>query len=145
MKITKTQLTVSHPIRVRFNETDSLGIVWHGNYLSYFEEGREAFGRQYDLTYLDIQNKGFAVPIVESSLSHKKPLRYGDVATIETTFLDCKAAKLMFNYTIFNASKEVVCTGKTTQVFTRTSNGELALLVPQFLTQWKKKVGLLHG
>ena len=145
MKTTKEQLTVSQPLRVRFNETDSLGIVWHGNYLTYFEEGREAFGRRYELTYLDIQNKGFAVPIVESSLSHKKPLRYGDVATIETTFLNCEAAKLMFAYTIFNATKEVVCTGKTTQVFTQISNGELVLVVPLFLTQWKEKVGLLNG
>ena len=52
---TPTTLTASVIIRVRFNETDPLGIVWHGNYIKYFEEGREAFGRKYGLSYLDVQ------------------------------------------------------------------------------------------
>ena len=41
-------------IRVRFNETDPLGIVWHGNYLKYFEDGREAFGKEFGMEYLDM-------------------------------------------------------------------------------------------
>ena len=55
---TPTALTASVIIRVRFSETDPLGIVWHGNYIKYFEEGREAFGRKYGLSYLDVQREG---------------------------------------------------------------------------------------
>ena len=51
-----TELTVSQQIRVRFNETDPLGIVWHGYYITYFEDGREAFGRQHGISYLDVFN-----------------------------------------------------------------------------------------
>lgn len=129
-------------IRVRFNETDPLGIVWHGNYISYFEEGREAFGRKHSLSYLDIKNNGYITPIVESFSRHKLPLKYGDVATIETTFEDVPAAKIIFTYKIFNAEVKVVCIGKTIQIFVEV-NGDLSLNLPSFFKAWKKKVGLI--
>jgi len=129
-------------IRVRFNETDPLGIVWHGNYISYFEEGREAFGRKHSLSYLDIKNNGYVTPIVESFSRHKLPLKYGDVATIETTFEDVPAAKMIFTYKIFNTEGKVVCLGRTIQVFVEV-NGDLSLNLPSFFKAWKKKVGLI--
>ena len=67
-------LKVSHKIRVRFNETDPLGIVWHGYYLHYFEDGREAFGRKFGISYLDIKKHGFAAPIIKTNTDHKLPL-----------------------------------------------------------------------
>ncbi len=129
-------------IRVRFNETDPLGIVWHGNYISYFEEGREAFGRAHGISYLDVKNNGFVTPIVESSCKHKLPLKYGDIATIETTFEDSLASKMIFSYKIINPEGAIVCTGKTVQVFLNEA-GELALNLPTFFENWKRKVGLL--
>ena len=130
-------------IRVRFNETDPLGIVWHGNYISYFEEGREAFGRKHGLSYLDVKNNGFVTPIVESHSKHKLPLKYGDIATIETTFEDAPSAKMIFTYKIFNTDNELVCEGRTIQVFVET-DGELFLNLPSFFRKWKMKVGLLN-
>ena len=58
------ELTVRQPFQVRFNETDALGIVWHGNYITYFEDGREAFGREHGISYLDVQQHGYTTPIV---------------------------------------------------------------------------------
>lgn len=131
-------------IRVRFNETDPLGIVWHGNYITYFEDGREAFGRHHGLSYLDQKEYGFATPIVKSECEHKRPLKYGEIATIKTTFIDSPAAKMIFKYEIFNAKKEVVCEGKTVQVFVdKCGEGELSLTLPLFFENWKRKVGLL--
>jgi len=129
-------------IRVRFNETDSLGIVWHGNYISYFEDGREDFGKKHNISYLDVKEKGYITPIVESVCQHKLPLRYGDIATIETTFEDTPAAKMIFTYKIFNPIGEVVCTGKTIQVFINEKD-ELSLVLPDFFKTWKEKVGLI--
>ena len=129
-------------IRIRFNETDSLGIVWHGNYITYFEDGREDFGNKHGISYLDAKANGFATPIVESICKHKLPLRYGDIATIETTYVDTPANKMIFTYIIFNPEGEIVCTGKTIQVFID-DNGELVLNMPVFFAAWKKKVGLL--
>ena len=129
-------------IRIRFNETDSLGIVWHGNYITYFEDGREDFGKKHGISYLDAKTNGFATPIVESVCKHKLPLKYGDIATIETTYVDTPANKMIFTYIIFNPKGEIVCTGKTIQVFID-EKGNLVLNNPKFFKSWKKKVGLL--
>lgn len=135
-------LTVTHEIRVRFNETDPLGIVWHGYYITYFEDGREAFGRQHGISYLDVFDSGFTTPIVKSICEHKLSLRYGDVARIETTIVDTQAAKMIFRYKIFDSKNEIACTGETIQVFLD-KEGELMLTNPPFYEEWKRKVGLL--
>jgi acyl-CoA thioester hydrolase len=127
--------------RVRFNETDPLGIVWHGHYIVYFEDGREAFGRQHGLTYLDIQNSGFTTPIVKTSTEHFLPLRYGETFTVETTYINSNAAKLIYKYKIFNQEGKLACSGETTQVFLD-NEGNLCLYLPEFFQQWKEKVGL---
>ncbi len=135
-------LTVTENLRVRFNETDPLGIVWHGYYITYFEDGREAFGRKHGISYLDIHAHNYTTPIVKSTCEHKLPLRYGEVATIETVFMETPAAKMIFQYNIYNAEKQLVCTGETIQVFVNTA-GELALYQPDFFIEWKKRVGIL--
>ena len=135
------QLMVMQDIRVRFNETDPLGIVWHGYYITYFEDGREAFGRQHGISYLDVFDSGYTTPIVKSSCEHKLSLRYGDVARIETTIVDTPAAKMIFRYKIFDAKNELACTGETVQVFLD-KNGELQLNNPPFYEAWKRKAGL---
>ena len=127
---------------VRFNETDPLGIVWHGNYITYFEDGREAFGRHFGISYLDIQKSGFVTPIIKSVCEHKFPLKYGDKCRIETTFEDTLAAKMIFKFKIFNQDEKLVCIGETIQVFLD-NEGDLMLTLPPFFEEWKKKVGLL--
>ncbi|WP_353164771.1 acyl-CoA thioesterase [Empedobacter brevis] len=126
---------------VRFNETDPLGIVWHGNYITYFEDGREAFGRHFGISYLDIQKSGFVTPIIKSVCEHKFPLKYGDKCRIETTYEDTLAAKMIFKFKIFNQNEKLVCIGETIQVFLD-KEGELMLTLPPFFEEWKKKVGL---
>ena len=142
MRSNTTEISFTSQIRVRFVETDPMGIVWHGNYIQYFEDGREAFGRHHGISYLDQKENGFTSPIVKSSSEHKYPLRFGEVATVKTIFIDSPAAKMVFRYEIYNEAKEVVCTGQTTQVFLG-NDDELFLRLPPFFEEWKKKVGLL--
>ena len=111
-----TSLKESIQIRVRFSETDPLGIVWHGNYIKYFEEGREALGRKYGISYLEMEKNGFATPIIRSLCEHKKMVRYGELIEVETHYMDTPSAKLVFQYIIYNEQREVVCTGETIQV-----------------------------
>ena len=132
-------------VRVRFVETDPLGIVWHGNYIQYFEDGRESFGREHGISYLDQKEHGYATPIVKSSTEHKLPLRYGDIATIKTIYVDSPAAKMIFRYEIYNQNNQLVCTGETVQVFVdKIGEGDLSLTIPEFFMEWKKNVGLLN-
>jgi acyl-CoA thioester hydrolase len=136
-------LKVSFEIRVRFNETDPLGIVWHGCYITYFEDGREAFGRKHGISYLDVDKAGYSTPIVKSTSEHKLPLRYGDIARIETTLVDTAAAKMIFHYTIFDPQNNIACTGETIQVFVD-KGGNLSLTNPPFYEEWKRKMGLIN-
>ncbi|HWY13030.1 MAG TPA: acyl-CoA thioesterase [Bacteroidia bacterium] len=132
-------------IPVRFSEVDSLRVVWHGHYLKYFEDGREAFGKQYGFSYLDIFNaEGLAVPIVDVQTQFKRPLEYGDSVIIETTFINTPAAKIIFDFKIFSKNHDhLVCEGKTTQVFMRPATQELYIVNPPFVEEWKKKYKLL--
>lgn len=125
---------------VKFSEVDSLRVVWHGYYVRYFEDGREAFGKQYQLSYLDVYENGLAVPLVDLEVKFKRPLEYGDTAIIETKFIDSPAAKIQFEYAIKSKTHGyVACTGKTTQVFMEPVTKELYFTMPAFFEQWKRE------
>lgn len=136
-------LTNRTPMRVRFSEIDSMQIVWHGEYVRYFEDGREAFGKQYGLGYMDIYREGYLVPIVDLTCQFKQPLSFGEEAIIETRYLACDAAKIKFEYTLYRATDQsVVATGSTVQVFLN-PHKELELLNPPFYQDWKRKWNIL--
>jgi acyl-CoA thioester hydrolase len=129
--------------RVRFSEVDTLRIVWHGNYLKYFEDGRDAWGAQYGLDFVQVyEQHGLLAPLVSTDLKFKYPLRYGDVGLIETTFIDSVAAKAIFRYRIYDEHRtQLKVEGETVQVFTD-KDYNLQLYTPPFLEEWKAKHGL---
>jgi acyl-CoA thioester hydrolase len=136
-------LTTRTEVLVRFSEADAMGVVWHGNYIKYFEDGREAFGREHGLSYLDVFRHGFMTPIVKINCNYKRSLEYGQSAIVETTYVDKAAAKLVFRYTIYRkGDNEVLATGETEQVFLN-KNKELHLTLPEFFMEWKRKQGFL--
>lgn len=132
-------LTDRITIRVRFSEIDSMQIVWHGEYVRYFEDGRESFGKHYGLGYMDIYREGYMVPIVDLNCQFKQPLSFGEEVIIETRYIACEAAKIKFEYVLYRAmDNTIVATGSTIQVFLNT-NRELELTSPAFYQEWKKK------
>jgi acyl-CoA thioester hydrolase len=143
LKMKKEDLVAITEVRVRFSEVDSMGLVWHGNYVRYFEDGREAFGNSYGISYMDFYREGVLIPLVKISCDYKKPLKYGDTAIVETRFVNCEAAKLQYDYAIYNSqTKEVIATGSTVQVFLN-PDMELMLEFPPFFYAWKKKHELI--
>jgi acyl-CoA thioester hydrolase len=144
LKTTPKTLTNRTEVPVRFSEVDALGIVWHGHYLKFFEDGREAFGKQYKLGYLDIYKEKFATPLVNINVDYKKTVKYGESVIIETTYIDSPAAKISFTYKIFRSSdNELVAKGESTQVFI-TLEHELFITLPSFFEEWKKFNGLIN-
>ena len=122
-------LTNRTTFRVRFSEIDSMQIVWHGEYVRYFEDGREAFG--------------YMVPIVDLTCQFKQSLSFGEEAIVETRYIACEAAKIKFEYIIYRATDQsIVATGSTIQVFLNL-NKELELMNPPFYLEWKKKWNIL--
>jgi acyl-CoA thioester hydrolase len=125
---------------VKFSEADPLGIVWHGHYIRYFEDGREAFGNEYGLKYLDFYRSNIVIPIVNVQCDYRRILRYGHRVRLETTYHDTPAAKLLFHYKMYDATtNEQVASGSSVQVFMHKESLELMLYLPQFMTDWKEK------
>lgn len=136
---------ISHrtEIKVRFNEADPLGIVWHGHYIRYFEDGREDFGNVHGCSYLDFHRHGYVVPIVKVDCDYKKSLRYGDSVIVESTYAPTLAAKIVFHYRLFNAKTgDLVATGSTTQVFLDLATNTLQLSTPTFFDEWRNALNL---
>jgi acyl-CoA thioester hydrolase len=130
-------------VLVKFNEADPLGIVWHGHYIRYFEDGREAFGNTHGLTYLEVYKKGYVIPVVNVQCDFKRSLRYGDRVIVETKYVACEAAKLKFSYRLYNAAtNELVATGSSVQVFLDKEHSLLQLTNPPFFNEWKSGHGL---
>ena len=137
------QLKSTCEIPVRFNEADPMGIVWHGHYIQYFEDGREAFGKEHGISYNSVFEHGYTIPIVSISCEYKRSIKYGDKVRVETIYHDHQAAKIEFEYKIYRASDSLLAaTGKSTQVFLN-KTGELQLIIPEFIMDWKKKMGWL--
>jgi len=133
-------LSCKTEIPVRFNEADPLGVVWHGHYLRFFEDGREAFGKEFGITYMDFYNAGLAVPIVSVHCDYKRPLKYGDIMVVTTVYRPLMAAKLQFQYEITaKGSSRIVASGSTTQVFVDAKTFDLYLTQPSFYEAWRKK------
>lgn len=131
-------------VKIRFNEVDPLGIVWHGHYIRFFEDGREAFGAQHGLAYMDIYRQGFVAPVVKIECDYKRSLEYGDVIMVETTYVDSPAAKIIFSYRILlHPSNELIAEGKSVQVFLDSNQRQLQLVAPEFILDWKRNQQLI--
>lgn len=133
-------MTHQTEVTVRFNEADPLGIVWHGHYLRYFEDGREAFGKKYGISYLDFFHQGLAVPVVSVQCDYKKPLRYGNTVIVETIYEPVAAAKLQFSYKMYEKiSHDLVAVGSSVQVFVDVKTFSLQYVVPSFFESWRNR------
>lgn len=141
MKVTLIDRT---EVKVRFGEVDSMGIVWHGNYVKYLEEGRESFGKKYGISYMDIYSNNVMAPVVNMNVDFKKQVAYGEILIIETEFIDTPAAKIIFDFRVYRKSdNELVATAQSTQVFID-MDYKMLLYPPEFAINWKKKVGLIN-
>jgi acyl-CoA thioester hydrolase len=122
-------------VRVRFNEVDALHIVWHGHYVSYFEEGRRALGRRLGIDYPMFIEQRIAIPVICLEVNYLAPAKLSDTLVVTSRLLKSESARLDFNYEIHReAGAVLLATGSTSQVFT-TPAGELILNWPPFMLE----------
>lgn len=132
-------LQTIYNFNIRFSEIDAMKVVWHGSYVKYFEDAREAFGNQYDIGYKQIVDNGYYAPIIDLSIKFKKPLRYGMNPIMIITYQPTEAAKMIFDYEIRDErTEEIMITGHSVQVFVNFKY-ELEIINPLFYDNWKKK------
>ncbi|MDD5705281.1 MAG: thioesterase family protein [Kiritimatiellae bacterium] len=107
----------STQLRVRYAETDQMGVVWHGHYVQYFEAARTDALRANGGSYRALEASGIMMPVVELGISYHKPARYDDLLTIVTRVAEPPGARLRFDYEILNEAREQLVTGYTTLAF----------------------------
>lgn len=109
-------LTSRHALRVRFVETDLMGIVHHGTYLTYFEAGRVDWLHKRGISYEQWVKEGIHLPVVETNLRYRRPARFDDRLLIESTCAQVTRVTVRFDYRVVRpaeAGEDVLCEGST--------------------------------
>ncbi|WP_010663587.1 acyl-CoA thioesterase [Marinilabilia salmonicolor] len=104
-------------IRVRYGETDQMGIVNNAVYPSYFEVGRTEMFRELGVPYSKIEEQGIMLPLSELHIKYHHPAVYDEEITIETYIEDFPTARIRFKYNIFNESQKLLVSGETVLAF----------------------------
>jgi acyl-CoA thioester hydrolase len=129
-------------VRVRFNEVDALRTVWHGHYLQYMEDAREAFGRKYRLEYRYMYDCGYVAPIVDLRMRFRQPAAIDDLLLVEITCRPAPGGKLIFDYRICRETDgSLILTASTVQLF-MTRDGVFEPSAPDFFAAWKQEYGV---
>lgn len=132
---------LSHTIRVtvRFMESDLLRMAWHGNYVRWLEDARQALGARIGLGYEDFMRERIACPIVDMHIAYKRPARYGDKLDVTAALHWTDVPKLVHHYQVRRAGdNELLTTAETVQVMLH-PGGELALNFPAFLEDFRRR------
>ena len=104
-------------LRIRYGETDQMGIVYHGNYAQYFEIGRTEWLRNLGITYKQMEEDGIKLPVISLVVNFKRSVCYDDVIKVKTTLKKMPTASIEFDYEIENENGEIVTTGNTVLAF----------------------------
>lgn len=105
-------------LKVRYVETDRMGIVHHSNYYAWFEVGRGDFIIKSGMTYSDMEKQGVMMPLVETYCKYYEGAEYEDNIIIQTSIGEMSPVKVIFNYNVIReADGKLLAKGKTTQTF----------------------------
>ncbi len=119
-------------VRVRYSETDQMSVVYHGNYIPYFELGRVEWLRNKGISYKSLEESGIALPIVSMTINYKKPARYDDLLTVTTKFKSQSSVKIEFDCEIHNENRELLTTAHFLLVFVDMNLGK-PIIPPKYI------------
>lgn len=108
---------ITDKIKVRYNETDQMGIVHHSNYLKFFELARIEWLEKLNMPYQKIESNNIILPVVKCELKFIKPLLFGDIFFIKVFCSKRPTSTIEFSYQIFNDNNEITTEGMTTLAF----------------------------
>lgn len=127
MFVTETQ------VRVRYAETDQMGVVYHSNYFPYFEAARAESIRELGFTYADMEKMGVVMPVVDIHCRYLRPARYDDLLTIKTTLKELPVHhKIEFHHDVLNEAGELLVVGKVILYFMESGSMKRAAM-PEIL------------
>lgn len=99
--------------RVRYGETDQMGIVHHASYPLYFEMGRTELFRQIGLPYTELESMGIFMPLSSLTINYFAPAKYDDLLVVETSITDFTPLKIVMSYRVVNKQNKLLTTGET--------------------------------
>jgi len=107
---------VTTPIQVRYQETDQMGVVYHANYLVWFEIARTAFIEELGLSYYKMEQAGVVSPVVHAEVNFKRPMKYGEPAFVQTWIDTYDGLRTTYGYEITDKDGNIAVTGTTDHV-----------------------------
>lgn len=134
-------------IRVIYADTDAMGIVYHTNYIKWFEIGRGELFRQMEMTYASIEEQGYGMPLTEVYAHYLSPAQYDQLLLVETEIGYVKRASIRFNYTIWDELREkVLVEGHSVHAFV--DRNRRIVRIPSFIADRIKQLeqtGEIYG
>jgi acyl-CoA thioester hydrolase len=104
-------------MRVRYGETDQMGVAYYGNYAQYFEVGRVEALREIGMTYRSMEEKGVMLPVSEFCVKYLSSAKYDDEIKVMTAITSVEGARIRFDYELFNAENKCLAKAHTVLVF----------------------------
>jgi len=119
--------------RVRYSETDQMGVAHNKNYFEWFEIGRTEFCRKRGISYQDIEARGYYFVVVEAFCKYRKPLRYDDVFVIRVSLREITPKKVVFDYELLTKEeRNLIASGYTIHIVTN-AKAEVSAMPEKFL------------
>lgn len=134
--------TASVKIKVRYQETDRMGMVYYSNYFIWFEIGRTELFNKIGIPYAGLEDKGYRLVTTEAHCKYKAPASYEDEIEILTQLTEFKNPTMAFNYSI-KKGRTLIASGETKHAFTNIKGK--AIRVPPFLVEALHKEGIKDG
>ena len=126
-------------IRVRYAETDQMGVVHHANYYVYYEAAREDLIKEIGIRYSEMEDMGIMMPLVETQCRYIKGAKYDDELVVETSVDALTPVKIVINYNVKDKnSGEFIAKGKTTQAFVDKNSFKIINMKKENLEIWTK-------
>jgi acyl-CoA thioester hydrolase len=109
-------------IQLLYADTDMMGVIYHANYLKYFELGRSGLIEDLGFSYVGMEDAGYYAPVYDIKITYKKPLRYGDRGFVKTWIDYNNGIKTIYGYSIVNEKDEICAEGTSTHILVKKEN-----------------------
>lgn len=123
--------------RVRYGETDRMGYAYYGYYPLYYEQGRSELLRQYGISYREMEDSGFLLPVADMHIEYYKPAFYDELIKVRTIVRNKPLVKIVFDYEIYNMQDELLNKASTTLVFVSAKSRKPCRAPKEFLDKMK--------
>lgn len=121
-------MTFKKTIELRYSDSDQMGVVYHANYFSFFEQGRTGMLKEYGIDYYQIEQSGFVFPVRDVDCTYLKSIKLGEEIYVETEIVNLSKVKISFTHSIYNQDHELKAKGHTSIICVRKSDFTIAKL-----------------